>query len=122
MIILSLPPSSNVPRNVIWLADTNYRIDLDNTIVRSLAEHDDFPPLLLSDQVGCLFVFPQSSDDFIQLRNVMQSGSAFAGYEEGPLLFRPTYRYDLGTDNYDTSEKMRIPAWTGGQAPDCSLS
>lgn len=37
----------------------------------------------------------------------------FQGYEEGPLLFRPTYRYDLGTDNYDTSEKMRIPAWTG---------
>lgn len=38
---------------------------------------------------------------------------AFSGYEEGPLLFRPTYRYDLGTDTYDTSEKMRIPAWTG---------
>lgn len=29
------------------------------------------------------------------------------------MLFRPTYKYDLGTDNYDTSEKMRIPAWTG---------
>ena len=38
---------------------------------------------------------------------------AFSGYEEGPLLFRPTYRYDFGTDTYDTSEKMRIPAWTG---------
>ena len=37
----------------------------------------------------------------------------FSEYEEGPLLFRPTYRYDLGTDTYDTSEKMRIPAWTG---------
>lgn len=43
----------------------------------------------------------------------MDSGTAFAGYEEGPLLFRPTYRYDLGTDSYDTSEKLRIPAWTG---------
>lgn len=43
----------------------------------------------------------------------MDAKAAFAGYEEGPLLFRPTYRYDLGTDNYDTSEKMRIPAWTG---------
>jgi hypothetical protein len=38
---------------------------------------------------------------------------AFDGYEEGPLTFRPTYRYDVGTDDYDTSEKMRIPAWTG---------
>jgi len=48
-----------------------------------------------------------------QLRHAMDSHTAFAGYEEGPLLFRPTYRYDLGTDIYDTSEKMRIPAWTG---------
>ncbi|KAF8969491.1 inositol polyphosphate phosphatase [Flammula alnicola] len=82
--------------NVIWLADTNYRIDLENPTVRSLAEHDDFDPLLAADQ----------------LRQAMDSKAAFAGYEEGPLLFRPTYRYDLGTDNYDTSEKMRIPAWT----------
>src|SRR5260221_9432303 len=43
----------------------------------------------------------------------MNGGTAFAGYEEGPILFRPTYRYDIGTDTYDTSEKMRIPAWTG---------
>jgi hypothetical protein len=43
----------------------------------------------------------------------MDVKAAFEGYEEGPLLFRPTYRYDVGTDNYDTSEKSRIPAWTG---------
>ena len=43
----------------------------------------------------------------------MDAGVAFAGYQEGSLLFRPTYRYDIGTDAYDTSEKMRIPAWTG---------
>ena len=29
----------------------------------------------------------------------------------GPLLFPPTYRYDIRTNNYDTSEKKRIPAW-----------
>jgi len=44
----------------------------------------------------------------------MDAGIAFPGYQEGPILFRPTYRYDLGVDTYDTSEKMRIPAWTGG--------
>lgn len=38
-------------RNVIWLADTNYRIDLDNATVRALAERDDFDPLLAADQV-----------------------------------------------------------------------
>lgn len=83
-------------QNVVWLADTNYRIDLENDVVRSLAQCDEFDGLLAADQ----------------LRKVMDARFAFAGYQEGPLLFRPTYRYDLGTDTYDTSEKARIPAWT----------
>ncbi|OJT12528.1 Inositol-1,4,5-trisphosphate 5-phosphatase 1 [Trametes pubescens] len=83
-------------QNVIWLADTNYRIDLDNDRARTLASIDDFDALLAADQ----------------LRRAMDERAVFEGYQEGPLLFRPTYKYDLGTDNYDTSEKMRVPAWT----------
>jgi hypothetical protein len=51
----------------------------------------------------------------VQLRIAIDNGEAFVGYDEGPLLFPPTYKYDVGTDNYDSSEKMRIPAWTGMQ-------
>ncbi|KAK2466082.1 hypothetical protein APHAL10511_001724 [Amanita phalloides] len=83
-------------QNVIWMADMNYRIDLDNVTVRSLTEKDELDALFAADQ----------------LRQAMDTSAAFAGYQEGPLLFRPTYRYDVGTDNYDTSEKSRIPAWT----------
>ena len=43
----------------------------------------------------------------------MDDREVFHGYQEGPLLFRPTYKYDLHSDTYDSSEKMRIPAWTG---------
>jgi len=82
--------------NVIWLADTNYRVDLDNASVRAYAEDDALDMLFAADQ----------------LNYAMTTGAAFSGYVEGPILFRPTYRYDVGTDNYDTSEKMRIPAWT----------
>lgn len=43
----------------------------------------------------------------------MHTNAAFSSYKEGRLTFPPTYRYDVGSDNYDTSEKQRIPAWTG---------
>jgi hypothetical protein len=90
-------PSISRRSTIIWLADTNYRIDLDNASVRAYAEDDALDMLLAADQ----------------LNYAMTSGTAFSGYIEGPIVFRPTYRYDVGTDNYDTSEKMRIPAWTG---------
>lgn len=70
--------------------------------------------LVGSDQVGT----PRSQGDtenkpHVQLRLAIEAGEAFSGYDEGPLLFPPTYKYDVGTHNYDSSEKMRIPAWTG---------
>ncbi|KAH9943297.1 inositol polyphosphate phosphatase [Epithele typhae] len=83
-------------QNVVWLADTNYRIDLDNERVRAFSQIDDFDALVAADQ----------------LRRVMDDREVFVGYQEGPLLFRPTYKYDPQSDQYDTSEKMRIPAWT----------
>lgn len=33
------------------------------------------------------------------------------------MLFRPTYKYDYGSETYDSSEKQRIPAWTGTYSP-----
>jgi len=61
----------------------------------------------------CFILCEDSVSNVSKLRRIIDGKYAFSNYEEGPLLFRPTYRYDVGTDNYDTSEKYRIPAWTG---------
>lgn len=47
--------------------------------------------------------------DFFTLTKTLQ---AFKGFREGPLNFAPTYKYDTFSDDYDTSEKCRAPAWT----------
>jgi hypothetical protein len=41
-------------RNVIWAADTNYRISLPNDVVRYLCEKDDYAALQAADQVSLL--------------------------------------------------------------------
>ncbi|BGP30041.1 Inositol-1,4,5-trisphosphate 5-phosphatase 1 [Rhodotorula toruloides] len=95
--------------NVCWCLDSNYRISLSNDEVRTLAEQDDYGALYAADQLNV----------------AMRTRGIFQGYQEAPLLFRPTYKYDNGTDDYDTSEKMRIPAYTDrilykGPDLDCS--
>ena len=47
-----------------------------------------------------------------QLRNQINQGDVFISFLEGRITFKPTYKYDLGTDVYDTSDKARIPSWT----------
>ena len=81
---------------VIWLGDFNYRIGLTNELARDYASHDDYDAL-------------QEQDQLLICRG---AGTAFPGYDEGPLVFRPTYKYDNGRDTYDSSEKQRVPAWT----------
>ncbi|KAL7419534.1 Inositol-1,4,5-trisphosphate 5-phosphatase 1 [Cryptotrichosporon argae] len=81
---------------VIWAADFNYRVSLPNLQAREYAETDQLDPLLAADQ----------------LLQAMDNDEVFVGYDEGPITFRPTYKYDNGSSQYDTSEKARIPAWT----------
>jgi len=47
-----------------------------------------------------------------QLNIQMVAGLTFPHYSEAKITFMPTYKFDVGTDIYDTSEKARIPAWT----------
>ncbi|KAL4870163.1 hypothetical protein BDV12DRAFT_62283 [Aspergillus spectabilis] len=80
---------------VIWLGDFNYRIGLPNQTVRDLVQQTNYHKLYDNDQLNLQ----------------MLAGRAFQFYNEGLVTFPPTYKYDVGKDTYDTSEKARIPAW-----------
>jgi hypothetical protein len=80
---------------VIWFGDFNYRIGLNDEQTRKLIEIGDLETLYENDQ----------------LKLQMGRGYAFPFYDEARITFNPTYKYDIGTDSYDTSEKQRIPAW-----------
>ncbi|XP_071564426.1 inositol polyphosphate 5-phosphatase E isoform X3 [Temnothorax nylanderi] len=59
--------------------------------------------------------FPQQSPINMhkdQLKNILNEGAVLRGFEEAPIIFPPTYKYDPGTQNFDSSSKQRTPAYT----------
>lgn len=82
--------------HVIWGGDMNFRIHGSRDIVEALLQHNRYSALKDNDQLSLLLQFEK----------------AFAGFEEGPLTFYPSYKFDKHSDMYDTSSKQRVPAWT----------
>uniref|UniRef100_A0AAR2IXE1 Synaptojanin-1 n=1 Tax=Pygocentrus nattereri TaxID=42514 RepID=A0AAR2IXE1_PYGNA len=81
---------------VFWCGDFNYRINIPNEEVKELIRQQNWDALIAGDQL-------------VEQKN---AGMVFRGFIEGKLDFAPTYKYDLFSDDYDTSEKCRTPAWT----------
>ncbi|KAJ1186463.1 hypothetical protein NDU88_003244 [Pleurodeles waltl] len=82
---------------VFWFGDLNFRIaDFGMHFVREA---------ITSDRYNLLW-------DKDQLNVAKKSEGLLRGFLEGPLQFKPTYKFDLNSDVYDTSGKKRKPAWT----------
>jgi len=78
--------------------DLNYRIDaMPRNIVVKHVESNELSKLLDRDQLN------------ISRKRV--AGFRLAPFTELPITFPPTYKYDVGSDKYDSSEKKRSPAW-----------
>ncbi|ODV85565.1 hypothetical protein CANARDRAFT_176012 [[Candida] arabinofermentans NRRL YB-2248] len=82
--------------NIIWLGDLNYRISKENNEVRAMIDSGNLQNLLEYDQL-CF---------------EMKRRTEMRGFKEMPITFAPTYKYDKGTSQYDSSEKQRVPSWT----------
>ncbi|XP_033958581.1 type II inositol 1,4,5-trisphosphate 5-phosphatase isoform X2 [Pseudochaenichthys georgianus] len=91
------PPLTIMKHDVIlWIGDLNYRItELDVSNVKELISNKDFETL----------------HNYDQLKRQIDEEAVFVGFVEGDIDFQPTYKYDTGSDLWDTSEKCRVPAW-----------
>ncbi|XP_047449685.1 inositol polyphosphate 5-phosphatase Ka isoform X2 [Mugil cephalus] len=84
-------------RLVFWFGDLNFRIqDHDMHFVRSCITDKKYNLLWSKDQLTMM----KKKEKLLQ------------EFEEGPLDFQPTYKFDRNTDTYDSSNKKRKPAWT----------
>ncbi|POS83951.1 hypothetical protein EPUL_004061 [Erysiphe pulchra] len=78
--------------------DLNYRIDtMSRETVINAVKTKNIKKLLERDQL----LASKKKNPWFKLR----------AFQELPITFAPTYKYDVGTDKYDTSEKKRSPAW-----------
>ncbi|ESN96739.1 hypothetical protein HELRODRAFT_67935, partial [Helobdella robusta] len=81
---------------VFWIGDLNYRIsDIDTEDVKRMCSSGAYEDLL----------------NFDQLSREMILKKVFFDFKEGAITFPPTFKYDPGTDEWDSSEKARTPAW-----------
>ncbi|KAI2802080.1 hypothetical protein BLOT_010272 [Blomia tropicalis] len=81
---------------IYWFGDLNYRV-----------------MSLTTEHISTLLEYGQHSTIFVndQLKRQRELRQCFVGYHEGEIKFAPSYKYDTGTDDWDSSEKRRPPAW-----------
>lgn len=80
---------------LLWCGDLNYRISSDN--------FEDVVDKIKNNKLSDL-------RQLDQLRQEKAAGNVFVEFEEGKIKFPPTYKFKVGTSDYD-SGKVRIPSW-----------
>ncbi|KAL0448609.1 UNVERIFIED_CONTAM: Type I inositol polyphosphate 5-phosphatase 5 [Sesamum latifolium] len=99
-------PNRKIPERImdhdrmIWLGDLNYRVGVSYDEARLLLEDNDWESLLEKDQ----------------LNREREAGRVFSGWNEGKIVFAPTYKYSQNSDSYagentKSRRKRRTPAW-----------
>eukprot|EP01059_Diplonema_ambulator_P013337 TRINITY_DN23878_c0_g1_i1.p1 TRINITY_DN23878_c0_g1~~TRINITY_DN23878_c0_g1_i1.p1 ORF type:complete len:873 (+),score=250.20 TRINITY_DN23878_c0_g1_i1:41-2620(+) len=84
---------------VFWFGNLNYRVSASADEVLGLIARKKYSEILKYDQMSV----------------TMKHGTGFAGFEEAPITFPPTYKYFKDKDAYDCSKRSgvkRVPSYT----------
>lgn len=80
------------------LGDLNYRVQVPYKVALDHIETNNMKPFIHKDQL---------------VEEMRKNRPPWRGFNEGPITFLPTYRFDMGSlFQYDTSAKLRVPAFT----------
>ena len=116
---LTLRPAPRMAELLVWMGDFNYRIDGCYEDVKERAVRGDLAPLAQlvrrgKDECKVPPAAPRCKPSTWACTNLqdqckreMAAGRVFRGLREGPLTFRPTYKFDKNSLNpfgYDSSE------------------
>jgi len=82
---------------VFLMGDLNPRVNMTRADADASIAVRDYNTLLEKDQL---------------LQLLHGSNSLWSSFEEMKITFAPTYKFDVGTDQYDSSKKQRVPSWT----------
>lgn len=71
---------------LVWCGDLNYRVNLNESVIKNWLRQGKLDTLLEYDQLSI----------------ERSAGRTFPMFDEGYINFAPTYKYDAGTNQYDT--------------------
>ncbi|ORX35824.1 DNase I-like protein [Piromyces finnis] len=80
---------------LFWFGDLNYRLNNNSDVIKEYINQGKIEDLL----------------EFDQLLIEKAKQVVFTDFYESKITFKPTYKYDIGTNTFDTSEKKRAPAF-----------
>ena len=105
--------------NCLFLfGDLNFRVTMDNQEARQAIRDKKIANLLQYEELlQVRQAYQQSitggSDNLpVDVREAIMHDQIISEFKEGEITFPPTYKYDVGTHNFDSSRKQRVPSWT----------
>lgn len=81
---------------LFWIGDLNYRVNMEYAEAIQSVKMQDYKTLIQNDQL----IIEKAKNEAFQI------------FDEAEINFPCTFRYNVGTDIFDTSEKKRVPSYT----------